>query len=66
MSSNKSVDNLEIKLLQILSESRQALESADKITFGNSYVDNMKFRCHNINKHIADALVLIRKSRESS
>ena len=64
MSSTSEIDNLEKKLLEVLSESRQALESADKITFGNTHVSNMKNRCHNINKHIADALVLIRKSRE--
>jgi hypothetical protein len=60
----ESIDQLEKKLLSILSESTQALQSADKITFGNRYVDEMKQRCHVINHHIAEALTLIRKSRE--
>ena len=59
--SNSNHEELEKKLINILSETTQVLQSADKITFGNRYVDEMKNRCHLINHHVAEALTLIRK-----
>ena len=56
---NNSFNSLEIKLMELLKESRQALESADKITFGNSHVNNMKTNCHNMNRKIAEARGLL-------
>lgn len=64
MSSQYSIDLLENKLLEMLAESRKALECADNITFGNTYVNQMKTNCHNINRQIAEALALLGRSRQ--
>ena len=57
--SQTSIDLLEQKLLSVLHESQTALEQSDKITFGNTYVKNMKTNCYNINRHTAEALILL-------
>lgn len=65
MSSTQSHLNLlEQKLYELLAETRQSLESADKITFGNTHVNNMKQRCHNMNQKIAEALALLGKIKQ--
>lgn len=61
--SSQSIDLLERKLIEILEESRKALEYSDKITFGNTYVTQMKTNCHNINRQIAEALALLGRLR---
>ena len=65
MASQLPIQLLENKLLEILAESRKALEHSDKITFGNTYVTQMKANCHNINRQIAEALSLLGRARKN-